>query len=140
MQIRELDLKELDVAWEVLSQLRVELSYDEFEDLIYEMRHKDYKMFGLFEGEELVTYAGAFIQTNLYHKRHLFVDDLVTYDSVRSRGYGEAMLDYLSNYAKMAGCERIVLTSGLVREKAHEFYEKKGFSKKSFTFVKEIII
>ena len=41
MQIRELDLKELPEAYEVLSQLRCELSYDEFEDLIYEMRHKD---------------------------------------------------------------------------------------------------
>jgi len=138
MQIRELDLKELETVWEVLSQLRVELSYKEFEDLVYEMRDREYKMFGLFEGEELVTYAGGSIQTNLYHKRHLFLDELVTYDSVRSRGYGDAMLEYLSNYAKMAGCERVVLTSGLAKEEAHKFYEKKGFTKASFIFVKEI--
>jgi len=138
MQIRELNLKELDVVWEVLSQLRVELNYAEFEDLIYEMRAKEYKMFGIFEGEELVSYAGAFIQTNLYHKRHLFVDDLVTYNSVRSRGYGDAMMEYLTNYAKIGGCKRIVLSSGIQRVEAHKFYKKQGFVKKSFIFVKEI--
>lgn len=138
MQIRELDLKELPEAYEVLSQLRVDLDYKEFEDLVYEMRHKDYKMIGLFEGVELVTYAGVFIQTNLYHKRHLFVDDLVTYDSVRSRGYGDAMMDYLVNYAKVAMCENIVLSSGLQRKDAHRFYEKMEFEKKSYMFVKTI--
>ena len=122
MQIRELNLKELDIVWEVLSQLRVGLEYDEFENLIYDMRQKEYKMFGIFEGEELVTYAGAFIQTNLYHKRHLFIDDLVTYDSVRSRGYGDAMIEYLINYAKVGMCENIVLSSGIQRENAHKFY------------------
>lgn len=138
MQIRELDLKELPEAYEVLSQLRDGLEYEEFEDLVYEMRHKEYKMIGVYEGVELVTYAGVFIQTNLYHKRHLFIDDLVTYDSVRSRGYGDAMMDYLINYAKVAMCENIVLSSGLQREDAHRFYEKMGFEKKSFVFVKGV--
>jgi len=139
MQIRELNLKELDIVWEVLSQLRVAIEYDEFENLIYDMRDKEYKMFGVFDGGELVCYSGAYIQTNLYHKRHLFVDDLVTYDSVRSRGYGEAMIEYLSNYAKVAGCERLVLSSGLDRLDAHKFYNKEKFEKKSLVFVKEIL-
>ena len=138
MQIRELDLKELPEAYEVLSQLRDGLSYDEFEDLVYEMRHKEYKMIGAYEGVELVTYAGVFIQTNLYHKRHLFVDDLVTYDSFRSRGYGDAMIEYLENYARVAMCENIVLSSGLQRADAHRFYEKLGFEKRSYVFVKGV--
>lgn len=138
MQIRELDLKELDIVWEVLSLLRNDIDYDEFENLIYDMRSKEYKMFGLFEGEELVTYAGAYIQTNLYNKRHLFIDDLVTYESVRSRGYGDAMLEYLTNYAKVAGCDNIVLSSGLNKVDAHRFYDKQKFKKKSYLFVKEL--
>lgn len=138
MQIRELDLKELPEAFEVLTQLRIGLVYEEFEDLVYEMRHKEYKMIGVFEGIELVTFAGVFVQTNLYYKRHLFVDDLVTYDSFRSRGYGDAIMDYLINYAKVAMCENIVLSSGIERTDAHRFYEKMGFEKKSFVFVKAV--
>jgi len=138
MQIRELDLKELLTAYEVVSQLRTSLSYKEFEDLIYDMRAMDYKMLGIMEGERLITYAGVSVETNLYHKRHLFVYELVTDESFRNKKYGKMMLDYLKDYAKMAMCENIVLSSAFQREKAHEFYEKNGFTKKSFVFLKSV--
>jgi GNAT superfamily N-acetyltransferase len=138
MQIRELDLKELLSAYDVVSQLRTALTYDEFEDLIYEMRSMEYKMFGIMDGEKLITYAGVAIQTNLYHKRHLFVFDLVTDEKHRSNGYGEMMLEYLRDFAKMGMCENIVLSSGVQREDAHRFYEKNGFVKKSFVFLKSV--
>ena len=138
MQTRELALSELETAYDVLKELRTELSYDEFEDLVYAMRHQDYKMYGIFEGEELVTYAGVGVQVNLYWKRHLFVYDLVTKASYRDRGYGKEMMLYLNDIAKMFQCERLALTSGLQRENAHRFYESDGFEKKSYAFVKEV--
>ena len=138
MQIRELDLKELQNVYEVLSQLRVDLSYKEFEDLIYDMRHMEYKMIGIMDGEELIAYAGVAVQTNLYHKRHLYVFDLVTDEKYRAKGYGKMMLEYLVDYAKMGMCENIVLSSGFAREDAHKFYEKNGFDQKSFVFLKTL--
>ncbi|MFA5454200.1 MAG: GNAT family N-acetyltransferase [Sulfurimonas sp.] len=138
MQIRELDLMELLMAYEVVSQLRTTLTYDEFEDLIYEMRKSEYKMIGIIDKEMLITYAGVAIQTNLYHKRHLYVFDLVTDEKHRGEKYGAMMLEYLKDYAKMGMCENIVLSSGFQREDAHKFYEKNGFSKKSFVFLKSV--
>jgi len=139
MQIREITLQELETVYEVVKQLRVDLSYKEFEDLIYDMRHMEYKMIGVFEGESLITYAGVAIQTNLYHKRHLFVFDLVTDEKYQSKGYGAMMMEYLHDYAKMGMCENIVLSSGLGRKDAHRFYEKEGFAKKSYVFVKPLV-
>ena len=138
MQIRELNLKELYTVYDVLKQLRVALTYEEFEDLIYDMRHMEYKMFGVMDGEKLITYAGVAVQTNLYHKRHLYVFDLVTDEKYRAKGYGKMILDYLLDYAKTCLCENIVLSSGFEKEKAHLFYEKNGFEKKSFVFLKTV--
>jgi len=138
MQIRELNLKELQTVYEVVSQLRDTLSYKEFEDLIYDMRDMQYKMIGIMDGEILITYAGVCVQTNLYHKRHLFVFELVTDEKYRGQKYGKMMLDYLLDYAKMGMCENIVLSSGLEKEEAHSFYKQNGFSKKSFVFLKSI--
>jgi ribosomal protein S18 acetylase RimI-like enzyme len=137
MQIRELDLKELETAWEVVSQLRTSLDYDTFENLIYDMR-QSYVMIGIFERGELRSYAGVAIQTNLYHKRHLFVHELVTDVKYRSQGYGKTMLEYLYDYAKVGACENIVLSSGLQREEAHRFYEKNDFQKVSYVFLKAL--
>lgn len=138
MQIREMNLKELDVIYEVLSQLRVDLTFKEFDDLVYDMRHMEYKMIGLFENNRLITYAGVTVQTNFYHKRHLFIFDLVTDIKYRKQNYAKEMMDYLKIYAKTAMCEKIVLSSGMQREEAHHFYEKNGFKKKSFMFSKTL--
>jgi GNAT superfamily N-acetyltransferase len=138
MQIRELNLKELFSAYEVVSQLRTELSYDEFEDLIYDMRKMEYKMFGVMDGEKLITYAGVAVLTNLYHKRHLFIFDLVTDEKHRGKKYASMMLEYLNDYAKMGMCENVVLSSGFARVDAHRFYERNGFAKRSFVFLKSV--
>lgn len=135
MQIRELDLKELDIAYEIVSQLRTKLSYKEFEDLIYEMCHMEYKMIGIFENNKLITYAGVAVQTNLYDKRHLYIFDLVTDFVLRKQGYGKMMLDYLVDFSKVAMCENIVLSSGIQRDEAHKFYKDYGFNKKSHIYI-----
>jgi hypothetical protein len=136
MQIRELNLKELDMAYELISQLHTHLSYNEFEDLIYNMRDTEYKMIGIMNGEKLITYAGVAIQTNLYYKRHLYIFELVTNDL--SLKYENMMMEYLEDYAKIGMCENIILALGIEKINAHKFYEKQDFCKKSFEYLKVI--
>jgi ribosomal protein S18 acetylase RimI-like enzyme len=138
MQIRELNLKELDIVYELVSQLHTQLSYKEFEDLIYDMRDMEYKMIGLMDNEKLITYAGISIQTNLYHKRHLYIFELVTDEAYRLRKYANMMMEYLQDYAKMGMCENIVSSFGLKNTNANKFYKEQGFSKKNFEYLKEI--
>ena len=108
MQIRELDLKELYTVYDVLKQLHKELSYKEFEDLVYDMRHMDYKMIGVMQKDELITYAGVAIQTSFLNKRHLKVFDLVTDEKYDALKYDTIMKEYLEDYAKMAMCRSVL--------------------------------
>jgi len=108
MQIRELDLKELYIAYDVVKHLIKELSYQEFEDLIYDMRYMNYKMFGVFEKDKLVTYAGVAVQTTLKDKRHLVVFDIFTCRDYKDRDYTKMMRDYLSDYAKTCMCKKVL--------------------------------
>jgi len=138
MQIREISLKELYEAYALVKQLRKDLTYEAFEDLVYEMKHMEYKMFGLFEKDALLSFAGVAIQTNLYHKRHLFVFDLVTDEPWRFMGYARMLLDYLQDFAKTAMCENVVLWGGFCTQDAQMFYEKRGFSSTGELFVKSL--
>ena len=108
MQIRELDLKELSIAYDVVKQLRVDLSYKEFEDLIYDMRYMNYKMFGVFERDIVITYAGVAVQTTLKDRRYLAIFDIVTCRDYEDSVYTQMMKDYLSDYAKTCMCEKVV--------------------------------
>ncbi|MBA3025618.1 MAG: GNAT family N-acetyltransferase [Sulfurimonas sp.] len=138
MQIRELTLKELETAYGVVCQLREHLSYKEFEDLIYDMRHIEYKMFGIFERGELISYAGVSVSTNLTYKRHLVVHDFVTDINYRNNGYKHMMYEYLRDYAKTCMCENIVLIKEMQEENEYICNGKNFFKKESCLFVEKI--
>ena len=103
MQIRELTLKELYPIYGLISELYSELTYNEFEDLIYDMRYMEYKMIGILEKNELVSYAGVVIQTTFKDKRHLKV-----FDFFAPKKYDKMMREFLSDYAKTAMCEKVI--------------------------------
>lgn len=76
---------------------------------------------------------------NTYEGRRLYVDDLVTDEAQRSRGFGKALLDWLQAKARQLGCDVIALDSGVQRAGAHRFYFREGFFVPSFCFRKVIV-
>ena len=80
MNIRELETNDLKEVFELIINknfIKNIKSYDDFVVLIKEIKEKnDYKMFGLFVDDTLVCYAGVSIQTTLYYKKHLFINEL----------------------------------------------------------------
>jgi hypothetical protein len=107
MQIREISLKELDLVYDVLKELYKDISYGEFEDLIYEMRDMNYKMLGIIDKDELISYAGVTIQTTFLDKRHLKVFDFITSQKYDTLKYDKILKDFLDDYARMAMCKSI---------------------------------
>ena len=70
----------------------------------------------------------------LAHGRFLYVDDLVTLDAERSKGHGDALIDWLEAEARREGCRNLQLDSGTQRTAAHRFYFRKRMVVNSFHF------
>ena len=70
--------------------------------------------------------------------RKLYVDDLVTLASERSRGVGALMLAELFDRAKASGCEVLDLDSNVQRGDAHRFYMREGLTISAFHFVRAV--
>jgi GNAT superfamily N-acetyltransferase len=64
------------------------------------------------------------------------VTAMVVREDARHRGHGRLLMERAVEWAAVAGCEGIELTSGLrpEREGAHVFYERFGFTRTSFRF------
>lgn len=107
MQIREISLKELDTAYEIVKEIYT-ISYKEFEDLIYDMRYMEYKMIGIFEKDIIISYAGIAIQTTLKDKRFLKVFEFKTKTCFNQTKYNAILQDYLDDYARMAMCTKVI--------------------------------
>lgn len=140
MEMKELStVEELKEAYPVMKELRTHLSEAEFIELVQQMQHEDYQLFGCYDDGELTSLAGVAIKTNLYLNKHVFVYDLVTADRHRSKGYGEKLLTYLENWGQQRGAHCIALESGVQRTDAHRFYEQKmDFSRVSYSFRKSL--
>lgn len=121
-------------VYPVMHELRTDLSPSEFAAR-YEAGYPDgYRVVALYDEGECRAAAGYRILTNFVRGRVLYIDDLVTGERWRSRGYGKALNDHLTKLAEDAGCDYVTLDSGTVRTDAHRFYFREGYVITSFHF------
>lgn len=138
MQIREIQLSELLTAYEILKYEKKDISYKEFEDLVYEMIKENYKIITIIEKDKAVTYAGIKIETNLSYKKHLHVYELITNINENSFYYNDEMISFLIDYAKMNLCKNIVFSVCKNSEELYKLIVKNNFIKAESSYVKEI--
>lgn len=129
---------DIESCFDVVSELRPHLEKSEFLALVRSMEKDGFTMaFEKSEGK-VVAVAGYRINTNLFMGKHLYVDDLVTSATVRSKGFGEVMIKWLRDIAKDADCKWLHLDSGTQRGGAHKFYFKQGFTIASYHFSEKL--
>ena len=110
----------------VLLQLRPKLSSETFLFQVREQYRENYLLASLKRDGVVRAVAGFRMHSCLSIGRFLYVDDLVTDESVRGQHIGSALFNWLTSYAKDHGCRAIQLDSGTQRFEAHRFYLVKG--------------
>jgi GNAT superfamily N-acetyltransferase len=76
---------------------------------------------------------------NTYDGYRFYVDDLVTAEVSRSRGFGAALLRWCEALARARGCDHLALDSGVQRDRAHRLYFREGMAITAFSFRKRIM-
>lgn len=82
----------------------------------------------------VVSVAGFRLGENLAWGKHLYIDDLVSDGSLRSRRHGATLFQWLLAHAKANHCSEIHLDSGVQRFAAHKFYFREGLKISSYHF------
>ena len=116
---------DLQHAFPLMSSLRDRIREDSFIAEVRRQQRDGYELIGGFDEGRLVTLAGIRRSHTLSRGEHLFVDDLVTDESVRGKGYGTRTIAWLVERARGEGIPRIYLDS---RNTARGFYERVGFT------------
>lgn len=138
MNIRKLETNDLKEVFELIINryfTNTIKDYDEFLELVKEMKEKNsYKMFGLFVDNVLVAYAGVTIQTTLYYKKYLFINELsimFEYDE----NYSSQMIDFLGNFALKNDCKYLVTYDVYKHENInfYRFLEENSFDYGNFS-------
>jgi GNAT superfamily N-acetyltransferase len=118
----------------VMVELRPHLLRGDFLATVRAMQAEGLRLACIREDGRVVAVAGYRISTNLFCGRHLYVDDLVTTESERSKGHGRALLAWLRQLAVENDCDVFHLDSGVQRKRAHQFYLREGLELVGYHF------
>ena len=119
----------------VMRQLRPHLVETEFVARVRRMQNEGFLLAFIEEQNAVRAVAGYRYQDKLFSGKNLYVDDLVTDSTQRSRGHGRALLAWLMAQARAHGCDNFELDSGVQRVEAHRFYFRERMHISSFHFV-----
>jgi GNAT superfamily N-acetyltransferase len=107
---------------------------EKFVERVLRLQKQGYQLALLeFQGEVRAVAGYRFLES-LFSGQFLYVDDLVTRESDRSRGFGGELLDWLIKQAREHSCENLELDSGVQRFDAHRFYLLKRMNISSYHF------
>ena len=73
-----------------------------------------------------------------FHGYRFYVDDLVTDEEQRGRGFGTKMIDWCERRARERGCDVLDLESGTQRPRTHKFYFRHDLGIFAFGFTKPL--
>lgn len=85
--------------------------------------------------EKIVASCVCVIIPNLTRniRPYAFVENVVTNEAYRGRGYATECLDYAKKIAKEANCYKMMLLTGSKQETTHKFYENAGYNRSDKT-------
>ncbi|HET6607145.1 MAG TPA: GNAT family N-acetyltransferase [Rhodopila sp.] len=129
----------LRACFPLMRQLRPHLAdADDFLRRVSRMAADRYRILAAWDGDRPVALAGYRFQENLVYGPFLYVDDLVTDETVRRHRLGARLLDELTAIAEQAGCVRLVLDTALNNALAHRFYCRQGLLTGAIRFGKDL--
>lgn len=103
-------------------------------------QYPNYRVFvAIADGEIAGTYE-LLIMDNLAKRgrKSGVVEDVAVSPRHQGRGIGRAMMLHARERCQEAGCYKLVLSSGLKRTAAHDFYDAIGFERHGFSFKVEL--
>ena len=122
MEIKIATEEEIKYCYEVMHQIREDLSKNEFLTAISEQIKNGYQVIYVIENNQIICVAGFTISHKLALGKYLYIEDFVTDKSVKFFEAGKALFDFIKIYAKQQKCSSIHLDSSVTRYEAHKFY------------------
>jgi len=125
---------QIKACYPVLRELRPHLEVEAFVHIVKRLQKDGYALAFLEDSGQVASVAGFRIIRALFCDRFLYVDDLVTLSTERSKGYGKILLEWLRGRAREEGCAELHLDSAFHRMDSHRFYERNGVPSSGYRF------
>ncbi len=126
IRIAETD-EEIERCYPVMAELRPHIAREDFLPQVRrQMEASGFQLVYLTDGGVVKAVGGIRVAEWLARGKSLDIEDLVSTECDRSKGYGGKLFDWIVEYAKGHNCNEVRLVSHVTRFRAHRFYLNKG--------------
>ena len=130
---------DLERCYTIIQELRPHLSYQEYL-AIYADSHKadGYEIVAIEEGGRVIAAMGYRYLSDFVRGKHIYIDDLVTTEKIRSRGLGAELLKFAEDLARSNGIGFPRLCTGIENDRGVKFYERNKWVKRAYAYTKKL--
>ena len=143
IKIRQAEIKDVEKIASLCEQLEYSVTNQQIEQRLTKIKNNDAHIVyvATVEDKYVIGWAHAHICESIVIPTPAIILGLVVDKDYRHSGIGRFLMQQIEQWASLAGCENVLLTSNIKRKEAHLFYEKIGYTniKQSFTFYKKLI-
>lgn len=75
----------------------------------------------------------------LHQSKVAIIDAVIVTSEYRNQGIGKLMMEAAFKLSAEAGCYKVMLSSNLKRDRAHQFYQSLGFKQQGWSFSLELV-
>jgi ribosomal protein S18 acetylase RimI-like enzyme len=130
---------DLEKCYPIMKELRKDLSLPDFLELYNKAhQHNSYEIIAIEKDGALLSVMGYRILYDFVHGKHLYIDDLVSSETHRSKGLGTLLIKHAEELAKEMGCRGLRLCTGIENESAKKFYERNLWNLRAVVYKKKI--
>jgi ribosomal protein S18 acetylase RimI-like enzyme len=122
----------------LIKQLQPDLKKEHYEKNLKHMLEFNYRMVVLEDNGKVIALSGIWVESKLYCGKYIEMDNVVVDENYRNKGIGKILTDEVIKIGKQENCNVAMLDAYLENTGAHSFYEREGFIKKGFHFVRKI--
>ncbi len=131
---------DLERCYPVIKELRPHLSFEDYISIYNDSHASDgYEIVAIEDNGQILAVMGYRFLSDFVRGKHVYVDDLVSTEKARSQGLGAELLKFAEGIAQSNGCKSLRLCTGIENERGMKFYDRNGWTKRSYAYTKKLL-
>lgn len=127
MEIRLLKHDEYQLMLPLVIELNPKTDPELLKTRLEEIKQHGYECAGLFIDGQLCAICGMWIMAKIYVGKQMEIDNVAVLPEMRSKKLGNALMEWVYDYAKKQGCNTVELNTYVGNHRSHKFYYNEGF-------------
>ncbi|BDD01079.1 GNAT family N-acetyltransferase [Persicobacter psychrovividus] len=137
-KIQKAKVTDLEMLYPLFAELRPQYDLLHFKDLVKHQFKEGYQVMYILDGKKPVALVGFRTLHQLVSGKTLFIDDMVTAQKHRGKGYGKALMMWLQGFCFENNYDHMAVNASFEEVETHRFCLNNGLKIETIHFGRKV--